>query len=95
LNNNLFFDTNKNESNKQISEGDMKKVDIIAMLLLIFAGINWGLWGLFEFNLVYYVFGADWIDRVIYVLLGVSAVYMAVVWRDFGIRWATRNKRKK
>lgn len=65
----------------------MKKLDQVVLVLLIFAGINWGLWGLFEFNLVYYIFGRDWIDRVFYVLLGVCGVYLTVAWKSIGMRW--------
>lgn len=61
----------------------MKRLEQLALVLLIFAGINWGLWGLFEFNLVYYIFGKDWIERVIYVLLGIAGVYGAVAWSSF------------
>lgn len=60
----------------------MRRVEQLALILLIFAGINWGLWGLFEFNLVYYVFGKDWIERVIYVILGIAGVY-AITWSNF------------
>ena len=72
----------------------MKKVDAVALLFLVFGGINWGLWGLFEFNLVYYIFGTDWIDRVVYVLLGISAIYVAIIWKDFNVRWNVRNSGK-
>jgi uncharacterized protein len=60
----------------------MRRIDQLALALLIFAGLTWGLWGLFEFNLVYYVFGKDWIDRVIYFILGASAIYAVVFWRS-------------
>ncbi len=73
----------------------MKKIDMVALLFLIFGGINWGLWGLFEFNLVYYIFGTDWIDRVVYVLLGISAIYTAIIWKDFNVRWNVRNTKSR
>lgn len=60
----------------------MKNLEFIAMLLLILGGINWGLWGVFDFNLVDYVFGRVWIDRVLYFLIGVSGIYMAVSWKS-------------
>ncbi len=58
----------------------MKKCEFIAMLLLVLGGINWGLWAVFDFNLVDYIFGRMWIDRVLYFLMGVSAVYVAIAW---------------
>ena len=51
--------------------------DGIAYLLVIIGGINWGLIGLFEFNLVDAIFGAgSTLSRIIYVLVGISAVYL-------------------
>ena len=61
----------------------MKRVDFISLLLLVIGGINWGLWGVFDFNVVDYVFGQAWIDRVLYFLIGVSAVYVAISWKTF------------
>lgn len=60
----------------------MKKLEHLALLLLILGGINFGLWGVFDFNLVDYVFGRIWIDRLLYFLMGVSAIYLAVVWKN-------------
>jgi uncharacterized membrane protein YuzA (DUF378 family) len=54
----------------------MTAADWIPMLLLIIGGINWGLVGLFEFNLVAALFGEmSTISRVIYVVVGLSALY--------------------
>ncbi len=64
----------------------MKKLDYVVLSLLIFAGINWGLWGLFEFNLINYVFGRDWIDRLFYVILGVCGLYLLIDWRGIKMR---------
>jgi uncharacterized protein len=58
----------------------MKKFDQLVLMLLILGGFIWGIWGLFEVNLIYYVFGTEWINRVIYILFGVSSVYAAVSW---------------
>ena len=54
--------------------------DIIALVLVAIGGINWGLIGFFDWNLVNAIFGgAPWLERLIYVLVGISAVYMAIV----------------
>lgn len=47
----------------------------IAFALLFVGGLNWGLWGAFEWNLVEAVLGA-WptVVRVVYVLVGLSAL---------------------
>lgn len=48
----------------------------ICLVLLIVGGLNWGLIGLFSFDLVGWLFGgsASWISRVIFSLVGVAAV---------------------
>ena len=75
--------------------GKMKRIDQLAIALLIFAGVVWGLWGLFEFNLIYYVFGRDWIDRVIYVILGAAAIYVVVLWNYLWARGKKTVKKRK
>lgn len=49
----------------------------IAMILVIVGGLNWALVGLFSFDLVAWLFGyMSVISRVVYVLVGLSALYM-------------------
>ena len=49
----------------------------IALVLVIIGGLNWGLVGLFDYNLVSTIFGdASTLTRVIYDLVGLSAIYM-------------------
>lgn len=51
----------------------------LALILLIIGGINWGLVGIFKWDLVAAIFGElSVISRVIYILVGVSAVYIAL-----------------
>ncbi len=52
-------------------------LDRIALLLLIIGGINWGLIGIFQFDLVAFIFGgqAAIVSRIIYVLVGISAIW--------------------
>ncbi|WP_028510385.1 DUF378 domain-containing protein [Ruminococcus sp. NK3A76] len=52
-------------------------LDRIALALLVIGGINWGLIGIFRFDLVAFLFGgsAAVISRVIYTLVAVSAVW--------------------
>jgi len=51
-------------------------IDGIAFVLLLIGGVNWGLIGLFNFDLVSAIFGTmSTISRVVYVLVGVSAIY--------------------
>ena len=54
----------------------MKIINIIALLLIIIGAINWGLVGLFEFNLVDFIFGAGTIlARIIYSLVGIAGLW--------------------
>lgn len=51
--------------------------DTVAMVLVIVGGINWGLVGLVDFNLVTTLFGVgSMVTKVVYILVGVSAVYL-------------------
>lgn len=51
----------------------------IATILLIVGGLNWGLVGLLNFDLVAAIFGTmSLISKVIYILVGVSAVVVAL-----------------
>lgn len=55
-------------------------VDIIALVLVVVGGLNWGLVGLVEFDLVGTLFGPmSVLSRIVYVLVGLAAVYLAVV----------------
>jgi len=48
---------------------------VIALALLIIGGLNWGLVGLFQFDLVAALFGEmSVLSRIVYVLVGVSAI---------------------
>lgn len=55
----------------------MKTVHMVAYMLLWVGGLNWGLVGLFDFNLVEALFGMSALTNLVYVLVGVSAVYSA------------------
>ena len=54
-------------------------LDMAALILIIVGGLNWGLVGVFNFDLVAAIFGEMAIlARIVYILVGVSAVYSAV-----------------
>jgi hypothetical protein len=58
----------------------MGAVGWIAFVLVVVGGLNWGLVGLFGFDLVVSIFGdMSALSRVVYVLVGVAALYMLVV----------------
>jgi len=54
----------------------MKIIDKIALALVIIGAINWGLIGLFNFNLVDTIFGTmSLLSRIIYTLVGISGLW--------------------
>ena len=54
----------------------MKVIDKIALVLIIIGAINWGLIGLFKFNLVELIFGdMTVLARIIYTLVGISGLW--------------------
>ncbi len=66
----------------------MKTVDVIAAILLVIGGLNWGLVGLFGFNLVTAIFGSmPMIERLVYCVVGLAAIYQAVQWKKIQQRW--------
>jgi uncharacterized membrane protein YuzA (DUF378 family) len=74
----------------------LKKLDVIAAVLLIVGGLNWGLVALARFDLVAAVFGLDFgqtnaVTRLVYGLVGLSAVYLATQLRALPRRWAVRS----
>ena len=52
-------------------------LDKIALTLLIIGGLNWGLIGIFQFDVVAWIFGGQGaiISRIIYTLVGLSAIW--------------------
>lgn len=52
-------------------------LDKLALTLAVIGGLNWGLVGLFNFNLVDFIFGGpgSWLARIIYVLVGLAALW--------------------
>jgi uncharacterized protein len=58
----------------------MPTINVIAMILLIIGGLNWGLVGLFNFDLVAALFGGtvgtySTLSRVVFVVVGLAALY--------------------
>lgn len=54
----------------------MKILDTTALVLIVIGGINWGLVGFFDYNLVNEIFGAGSVAaRVIYAIVGIAALW--------------------
>lgn len=60
----------------------MSVVRKIALVILIVGALNWGLIGLFDFNLVGFLFDgiSEIISRIIYSLVGVAGIVSIVTW---------------
>ena len=55
-------------------------LDWVAIILLVVGGLNWGIVGIFGFNIINAIFTSmEVVARIIYVLVGIAAVYVAVV----------------
>ncbi|MBR3325395.1 MAG: DUF378 domain-containing protein [Clostridia bacterium] len=54
----------------------MKTLDIIALVLVIVGAANWGLIGIFNFDLVATLFGAmSLVSRIVYILVGIAGLW--------------------
>lgn len=57
----------------------MNTLDYVAWVLIVVGGLNWGLVGAFDYNLVDSLFGVDsTLATVVYVLVGLAAVYSLI-----------------
>ena len=57
----------------------LNTLDWIALALIIIGGLNWGLIGFFDYDLVASIFGSmTTVSRVVYVVVGISAVYLII-----------------
>lgn len=61
----------------------MEWYDWTALSLVLVGGLNWGLVGAFDFNLVNWLIGLvggmEWLERTVYVLVGVASIVS--IWR--------------
>ncbi len=66
----------------------MKTIDVIAAILLVIGGLNWGLVGLFDFDVVSWIFGPQSIiSKLVFDLVGLAAIFQAVQWKAIQQRW--------
>lgn len=67
----------------------MKTIDVIVAVLLVVGGLNWGLVGLANFDLVAGIFGdMSGLSRVVYALVGLGAFYQILQWKAIQKRWS-------
>ncbi len=67
----------------------MKKLDVLAAVLLVVGGLNWGLVGILNFDLVATIFGnSSFLANAVYAIVGLCAIYQALSWKSIQRRWA-------
>ncbi len=58
----------------------LNALDWIAVVLVVVGGLNWGLVGLFGYDLVVTIFGdMSVVSKIIYDLVGLAAIYLAII----------------
>ena len=74
----------------------MKILDIITAVLIVVGGLNWGLWGAFQFDLVATIGGGNtgMLARLVYCLVGLAAVYQALSVKGHSISLALCSRSK-
>jgi uncharacterized membrane protein YuzA (DUF378 family) len=71
----------------------MKPLDMLAAILLVIGGLNWGLVAFANFDLVATITGAgefgnkNMLGVIIYGLVGLAALYQALAWKAIQRRW--------
>jgi hypothetical protein len=55
----------------------MNTIDWIAFVLVVIGGLNWG-FAVFDFNLVTTIFGLGTLTKIVYALVGLSALYSII-----------------
>jgi uncharacterized membrane protein YuzA (DUF378 family) len=67
----------------------LRTVDAVALVLVLIGAINWGLVGLFAFDLVAAIFGEMMVlSRIVYILVGLAGVYTIVSLPGMPRRWS-------
>jgi uncharacterized membrane protein YuzA (DUF378 family) len=72
----------------------MKKLDILAAILVVVGGLNWGLVALAEFDLVATLVGLEFgetnaVSRIVYGLVGLAAAYQIAQQAAIRRRWSS------
>jgi hypothetical protein len=63
----------------------LNAIDWIAIILLAIGGLNWGLVGIFNFDLVAAIFGdMSALSRIVYAVVGICAIYVLAISAKLG-----------
>ncbi|PIR96081.1 MAG: DUF378 domain-containing protein [Candidatus Doudnabacteria bacterium CG10_big_fil_rev_8_21_14_0_10_42_18] len=64
---------------------NLNALDYLAIILVVVGGLNWGLVGFLNFDLVATIFGdMSALSRIVYSLVGISAIYTAAILPGLG-----------
>ena len=64
-----------------------KYLDGTALTIAIIGAVNWGLIGLFRFDLVAFLFGdMSWFSRIVYAIVGLCGLYLISFYMHLGNR---------
>ena len=71
----------------------MKKIDVVAAVLVVVGALNWGLIAVARFDLVATLFGLRFgevsaLSAIVYGLVGLAGAYQALSWKRVQTRWA-------
>ena len=73
----------------------MQVIDRIALILVIIGALNWGMVGLFQFDLIASIFGgmSTVVSRIIYTIVGLAGIWgISILFRRDGIRHSDENE---
>lgn len=71
----------------------MRTFDVIVATLLVVGGLNWGLVGLANFDLVGTIFGdMSMLSRIVYAVVGLSALYQITQFKNIQRRWGVQGQ---
>lgn len=70
----------------------MKKLDVLAAILVVVGALNWGLVAVAHFDLVATIFGMKFgevsaLSAIVYGLVGVAGIYQGVSFKAIQRRW--------
>jgi uncharacterized protein len=70
----------------------MKRLDVLAAVLVVVGALNWGLVAVARFDLVAALFGLRFGEvsapsTVVYALVGLAGAYQAILWKGIQRRW--------
>ncbi len=70
-------------------------MDTLALILVIIGALNWGLVGLFQFDVIAAVFGgmSAIVSRILYTLVGLGGIWgISILFRRDGIRRKNKDR---